>query len=147
VYFVRLRLAYLKFRAKFYRESADDYAEAARLAPEAVEPLLGELGALALMERHERSILVADAILQLDPKSYLGRSRRAWALYQLSRYAEAVDEYATVVRLYPGDIEMRLGLGYALSGSKRPVEAAIEFREVLKRMPTNSRARVALGLP
>jgi tetratricopeptide (TPR) repeat protein len=95
----------------------------------------------------ERSIAVADAILQLDPKSYLARSRRAWALYQLSRYPEAVVEYATVVHLYPGDIEMRLGLGYALAGSKRPVEAVIEFREVLKRMPANTRARVALGLP
>jgi len=146
-YFLRLRLAYLEYQAKLYGKSAEDYAEAAKLAPEAVEPLLGELKALALLDRYERAIEVAGAILQFDSKNYSAHSRRAWALYQSGRYAEAVVEYSALIELYPGDIEMRLGRAYAMSGAKRPVEAALEFREVLTRMPENSRAKAALGLP
>jgi len=146
-YFLQLRLAYLEYQAKLYARSGDDYAKAAELAPEAVEPLLGELKALASLERHERAVEVADAVLRLDSKNYSARSRRAWALYQSGRYAEAAVEYSTVIELYPGDIEMRLGHAYALTGAKRPVEAAIEFREVLRRMPENPRAKAALGLP
>jgi tetratricopeptide (TPR) repeat protein len=147
VYFLRLRLAYLKSRAKLYPEAAADYADAAKLAGGAAEPLLGELAALASIRNHERVIEVADALLRIDPKNYPARSQRAWALYESGRYAEASEAYASLLDLYPGDIEMRLGRAYSLSGARRPVEANLEFREVLKRMPHNPRARAALGLP
>jgi Flp pilus assembly protein TadD len=65
----------------------------------------------------------------------------------MGRYKEALAEYTLVLELYPGDIEMRLGRAYSLAGAKRNVEAGIEFREVLKRVPNERRARAALGLP
>jgi len=146
-YFPRLRLAHLEAQARRYTASATDYEEAAKLAPEAVEPLLGQLLSLVAAERFQQSVVVAEAILQIDPKNYTAHSRRAWALYQLGRYPSAVGEYTTVIDLYPGDMEMRLGRAYSLAGAKRPVEAGIEFREVLKRSPRNRQARTALGLP
>lgn len=146
-YFPVLRLAYLEKLAKRYSASALHYAQAASLAPGAVEPLLGEIQALLAAGAHAKVLSVAEAILQLDPKSYVAHSSRAWARYQMGRYKEALAEYSWILELYPGDIEMRLGRAYSLAGLKRSVEASIEFREVLKRVPNERRARSALGLP
>jgi urea transporter/Flp pilus assembly protein TadD len=146
-YFPVLRLAYLEKLTKHYVESASHYAQAAALAPSAVEPLLGEIQALMSAKNYAKVLGVADAILRLDEQNYIARSSRAWSLYQLGRYKEALAEYTLVLELYPGDIEMRLGRAYSLAGAKRSVEAGIEFREVLKRVPNERRARAALGLP
>jgi len=146
-YFPRLRLAYLEAQAGRHEASASDYAQAAKLAPEAVEPLLGQLKSLVAQEHFENAVTVADSILRIDSKNYFSRSRRAWALYRLGRYQAAEEAYASVIDLYPGDIDMRLGRAYSLSGAKRPVEARMEFREVLNRAPFNRQARAALGLP
>ncbi len=146
-YFPRLRLAHLETQAKLHTMSAADYAASAKLAPMAVEPLLGQLKSLNAAELYEQAVTVADSILKLDSKNYVAHSCRAWALYRLSHYSDAVEEYSAVLDLYPGDIEMRLGRAYSLAGAKRPVEAGIEFREVLKRVPHERRASAALGLP
>ena len=142
-----LRLAHLEFLAKSYTAAAIHYAEAADLAPNAVEPLLGQLQALVASEHFDQALVVADAALRLDSKNYVALSRRAWARYQRGQYPKAAFEYSELVTLYPGDIEMRLGRAYSLSGAKRFVEAGIEFREVLKRVPNEPRARTALGMP
>jgi len=146
-YFPRLRLAYLEAQAGRHEASASDYALAAKLAPDAVEPLLGQLKSLVATEHFENAVTVADSILRIDSKNYFASSRRAWALYRLGRYQAAAEGYSSVIELYPGDIEMRLGKAYSLSGAKRPVEARIEFREVLNRAPSDRQARTALGLP
>lgn len=146
-YFTVLRLAYLELSTQQYRSAAEHYSVAASFAPKAIEPLLGQLQALVLDSEFEPAITVTDKILNLDPNNYVARSRRAWALYRLERYAAAAAEYSTVVEQYPGDIEMRLGRAYALSGARMPVEAALEFREVLKRVPNDKRAKAALGVP
>jgi urea transporter/Flp pilus assembly protein TadD len=146
-YFPLLRLAYLEFAAKRFRPAAEHYAAAATLAPKTIEPRLGQLQALIAESEYEAALEVADEILDFDRQNYLAHSRRAWALYRLERYSIAVDEYSSIVELYPGDIEMRLGRAYSLFGARRPVEAAIEFREVLKRVPDERRARAALGMP
>jgi tetratricopeptide (TPR) repeat protein len=146
-YFPMLRLAHLEFLAKSYTAAAIHYAEAADLAPDAIEPLLGQLQALVASEHFDQALVVADAALRLDSKNYVALSRRAWARYQRGQYPKAAFEYSELVTLYPGDIEMRIGRAYALSGAKKFVEAGIEFREVLKRVPGEPRARTALGLP
>jgi urea transporter len=146
-YFPLLRLAYLEAAAKRFRRAAEHYAAAAELAPKTIEPRLGQLQALIAESEYEAALEVADGILDSDRQNYLARSRKAWALYHLERYPTAVDEYSSLVEQYPGDIEMRLGRAYSLSGARRPVEAAIEFREILKRVPDDRRAKAALGVP
>jgi urea transporter/Flp pilus assembly protein TadD len=146
-YFPLLRLAYLEYLAKRYTRAAEHYARASELAQGSVEPMLGQLLSLIADAQYEAALPVANQLLALDSQNYLARSRKAWALYRLGRYASAVDEYSSVVELYPGDVEMRLGRAYALSGAKRFVEAAMEFREVLKRVPTEAHAKAALGMP
>jgi len=142
-----LRLAHLEKLTKHYASSASHYAQAAELAPSAVEPLLGEIQPLVAGAFYDKALGATDAVLKLDEKNYVAHSSRAWSLYQLGRYKDAIAEYSAVLELYPGDIEMRLGRAYSLAGAKRSVEAGIEFREVLKRVPTDHRARAALGLP
>jgi len=146
-YFPLLRLAHLEFSAQRFRRAAEHYAAAAALAPKTIEPRLGQLQALIAESEYEAALEVAEELLNLDRQNYLARSRKAWALYRLERYSTAVDEYSSIVEQYPGDIEMRLGRAYSLSGAGQPVEAAIEFREVLKRVPDERRARTALGMP
>jgi murein DD-endopeptidase MepM/ murein hydrolase activator NlpD/urea transporter/cytochrome c-type biogenesis protein CcmH/NrfG len=146
-YFPLIRLAYLESASKKYSLAAEHYAQAAKLAPNSVEPLLGQVQAAVASGQYDAACTVADALIQIDPKNYLALSRRAWSEYQSGKYGKAVSDYAAVLELYPGDIEMRLGHAYALSGAKRPVEAALEFQHVLLRVPGEPRARRALGLP
>ncbi|HEY5956482.1 MAG TPA: urea transporter [Polyangiaceae bacterium] len=146
-YFPLLRLAYLEQSAKRFALAAEHYAAASELAPRTVEPKLGQLLSLIADSQYEAALQVADQVLAIDPQNYLARSRKAWALYHLGRYASAVDEYSAVIELYPGDVDMRLGRAYSLSGSKRVVEAAMEFRAVLERVPNDARAKAALGMP
>jgi tetratricopeptide (TPR) repeat protein len=146
-YFATLRLGYLEYKAGRYSEAAADYEVAVHLAPNALDAKLGLLLARIAEKSYPAALETAEAILARDPRNYLARSRKAWALYESQKFREAVAAYSSVLDDYPGDIEMRLGRAYALFGAKRPVESEMEFREVLQRVPSERRARLALGLP
>jgi tetratricopeptide (TPR) repeat protein len=144
-YFPRLRVAYLELVLKDYAAAAKDYRVAGELAPRSVEALLGEQQALIALESYVAAEPVGREILARDADNYLASSRLAWTLFNLRRYGEAAKLYARVLTLYPGDLEMMLGLGYSLLRSGRKPQAAEAFRTVLAISPANQRAREALA--
>jgi tetratricopeptide (TPR) repeat protein len=144
-YFARLRVAFLELSLKDYEAAERDYARAAGLAPEAVEPLLGRQQALLALARYKDAEAVGRAVIARDPNSYLGNSRLAWALFNLKRYDAAAKFYAAVLALYPGDLEMLTGLGYAQLRGGRKREAAESFRGVLSIVKNHPRARQGLA--
>ncbi len=144
-YFPRVRLAYLQLLAADYAGAADNYSRAAMLAPHAIEPLLGRQQALIAMERWDQAEKVGREILTRDPRSYLGSSRLAWTLYKRGDFAGAGEMYSRVLELYPADVEMRSGLGYALLGAGKKGAAAAAFREVLEMVPDHAGASAGLA--
>jgi tetratricopeptide (TPR) repeat protein len=134
-YFPRIRLAYLDTLAGDWTGAAAAYHSAGELAPGAVEPLLGEQLALNALGKWDEAEGVGKRVLAIDPLNYLGRSRQAWSKYKRKDFRGAAEVYAALVALYPGDIDMRVGLGWSLLGLGRKPDAAAAFREVLTMVP------------
>ncbi len=139
-YFARLRLAYLQLLSVDYAAAADSYRAAANLEPGAVEPLLGQQQALIALERWDAAERAGKDLTAKDPKSYVGLSRLAWTYRGKGDFRTATDLYLKLLALYPGDAEMRVGLGYALLGQGKRVEALAAFREVLAMVPGHADA-------
>lgn len=145
VYFLRLRLAYLASLTGDYAGAAEAYRIAAKLAPAAIEPLLGQQLALVSLAKWDDAEAVAAKILASDPNSYLARSRLAWTRYQKKNYRGAAEVYAALLVMYPGDVDMRLGLGWSLLGLGRKDDAIKAFREVLAMVPAQAGATAGVA--
>jgi tetratricopeptide (TPR) repeat protein len=145
-YFLLARLGYLEACAKNFSRAAVVYAQAAALDSKGVEALLGEQQALIALGRYREAEPVGLEIVRRDSNNYFGNSRLAWTLYNLGHYARSVASYQKLVGLYPGDIEMQLGLGWALFKGGRKREAAEKFAEVLAMSPDHTGARQGLSL-
>lgn len=144
-YFPRLRVAFLELSLKDYAAAARDYARAAALAPKAIEPLLGQQQALVLLARYKDAEPLGRELLNRDPHSYLASSRHAWTLYNLKRYDAAARLYFEILTLYPGDVEMMVGLGYSQLYAGRKRDAAQTFRQILDMVPRQPRALSGLA--
>ena len=134
-YFPRIRLAYLDTLAGDWAGAAAAYHSAGELAPGALEPLLGEQLAQNALGRWDDAEAIGKRVVAIDPLNYLGRSRLAWSRYKKKDFRGAAELYAALVALYPGDIDMRVGLGWAMIGLGRKADAAAAFREVLTMVP------------
>lgn len=143
-YFPRLRLAYLHLLKCEYQNSADAYRAAALLEPAAVEPLLGQQQALMALEHFDDAEKVGREILQRDPKNYTGLSRQAWIQFKRESYAAAADLYQQVLVLYPSDVEMLAGLGYAQLWLGKKSTAEATFRKALAFVPGHAGATAGL---
>lgn len=144
-YFARLRVAYLELLQNNFAAAAKDYARAAELLPQSLEALLGRQQALIALGRYADAEPLGREILARDADNYLGSSRLAWTLFNLKRYPESAKIYARLLVLYPSDLEMATGLGYALLRSGRKSDAAEAFRSVLTASPAHPRAREGLA--
>jgi tetratricopeptide (TPR) repeat protein len=144
-YVYHLRRAWLCYLAGDHRESVDAYRQAIAMAPRAVEPRLGLMLPQMALHLWVDAEQTAVDTLALDPRSYLAGSRRAWALYNLGRYDEAEVAYRRVLELYPGDTEMRTGLGWCLLKLDRGADSAAQFRQVLRVDPADASAQQGLA--
>jgi tetratricopeptide (TPR) repeat protein len=144
-YFPRVRVAYLELKLNDYAAAAHDYGRAAALAPRSIEALLGKQQALVALARYREAEAIGREVLARDADNYLAASRLAWTLFSLKRYDEAAKLYARILTLYPGDLEMMTGLGYAELRGGRKREAREAFRAVLASVSNHARAREGLA--
>lgn len=140
-YTAELRRAWLQYLSGQYDASISAYDRATRLHPDAIEPRLGKLLPLLALRRWADAERLGREILKDDPRSYLARSRTAWATYNLGRYADAEKLYREVLADYPSDVEMRAGLGWALLSQGDKAAAAREFDAVLRVSPQHASAK------
>jgi tetratricopeptide (TPR) repeat protein len=148
-YLTLLRRAWLLSKLGRGAESADAYAKATALEPASVEARLGALPVFAAARRWADVETVARQVLERDPASYVATLRLAFALYSLGRFPESEVLYRKLSTLYPGDVEVRAGLGWALLQMKRRDDAVKVFADVLDVAPKSALAteglRVAKG--
>lgn len=139
-YFYNLRRAWLLYSSGDYQASIKSYRKASSLAPKAIEPLLGMMLPQMALRLWSDTADTARKVLRLDPKNYLARSRLAYSLYNLGRYADAEAAYRAVLEGYPGDIEMKAGLGWALLKQGKTAEAVRVFDAILAVAPAHASA-------
>ncbi len=135
-YFYEVRRAWLLYMSGQYTDSVEAYQKAEKLAPPtAVEPQLGQMLPLMALMRWKDAMDVGLQVLKVDPKNAIALGRVGLCQYNLGRFAEAATMYQTVLGLYPSDLELRVGLGWALLKQGKKVDAAREFRRVLDVSP------------
>lgn len=144
-YVAQLRVGWLLYLNKQYPDSAAVYRIAVKLRPTAVEPKLGLMLPLMAASKNQEALTVADAVLAIDRGNFLARSRKAYLLYQLGRYAKAEVEYRGVLEQYPSNVEMMAGLGWSLLKQGRCPQARNVFSNLLHVAPQHASARAGMS--
>jgi len=73
--------------------------------------------------------------LQTDPRNLKAQANPATAFYEMARYAEASDAFATAVELSPEDADLRTNLAFALQKAGRSAEAKRAFADAKRLRP------------
>ncbi|HMV81202.1 MAG TPA: tetratricopeptide repeat protein [Leptospiraceae bacterium] len=143
-YFVQLRTAWLALIRGEFAKSSGYYQKATLIAPNAIEPRLGQIRALMGLGQYKQSEIAIKALLKLDSKNYYARSSLAYGYYASGSYAEAEKVYEGIVNDYPADTEMQIGLGWSLLKSGKKPRAKEIFTKLIKIVPYEE--RVTSGL-
>jgi biotin carboxylase len=139
-YIAELRRGWLLYQLGRHADASAAYARATALAPAAVESRLGQMLPLMAEQRYVDAIALAREILELAPRNYLASLRLAFIRYAQGDYAAAVADYDALASAYPGDVEVKAGLGWALLKLGRADAAVALFREVLAVAPRHQAA-------
>ncbi len=140
-YYYHLRRGWLLYLAARSWDSIEEYRKAVKLRPGAVEPLLGLMQPQMALRLWLDAKKTGERVIALDPQSYLANSRLAWIHYSLGRFADAEVYYRKVLGAYPGDLEMRAGLGWSLFQQGKRAFAQDEFKAVLRVAPEHASAQ------
>lgn len=138
---VALRRGWLLYRLGRYGEAVDAYNTAIGAGPKAVEARVGILLPLLAQRRWADVETNARAALRLDPANYLATLRLAFALYNLHRYDESAGLYRKLHDLYPSDVEVISGLGWALVKAGKAGDALPVFRAGAELAPKHALIR------
>ena len=144
-YVAVLRRAWLLHKLGRNPQSIDAYQKAVALDAKAIEARLGLLLPLMAERRWPEAEKVAREVLKADPGNYLATLRLAFVQYNQKRYAESRTLYRKLAEIYPSDVEVRAGLGWAWLKLGKMAEAASTFREVLEFAPKNALALQVLA--
>jgi tetratricopeptide (TPR) repeat protein len=139
-YVAQLRRGWLLYKLGKHAEAIDAYGRAVAAEPKSVEARVGALLPAMALRRWADVESGAREVLKLDPASYLGTLRLAYAVYNLGRYPEAAGIYRRLAELYPSDVDVRDGLGWSLLKMGKAAEALVELRAVLDVAPRNTLA-------
>lgn len=144
-YIHNLRRAWLLYLLGEHDASARAYDEASGVSPRALEPRLGKLLPLLAAHRWTEAERVASAILETSPDTTAARARRAWAYFNLGRYADAEKDYRYVLTRYPSDLEMQAGIAWCRLKRGDRDGARKEIDAVLRVAPDHPAANAALA--
>lgn len=96
-------------------------------------------------EKYAEAVPLLEKALAADPADYRARFNLAFALTQLQRDQEAIQQYAKVVEQQPDLVPSRLNLGILLLRQKQPAQAAPHLEFAVEKKPQDFRARFYLA--
>lgn len=146
-YLLHVRLGWLYYQAGHNDAARIHYDRAVRLAPRAVEPLLGLQLPLLAQKKYADAEMAARQTLWLHPKNYYANLRFAFALRMQLRFADAERINQTMLEMYPSDASFLLEQALTYSGQKRADDARKLYRQVLWMSPNDTIATQALAPP
>jgi tetratricopeptide (TPR) repeat protein len=137
-YLVSLRTGWLLYCNGRHAESIAAYTKALGREPASIEARLGRL--LPRMALRQWAAVEAGAreAVEIDPASYLGGLRLAFAVYNQGRFTEAEAIYRRALARYPSDADLRAGVAWCLLKAHQPAEARRMFLEALASAPQST---------
>jgi len=143
-YIANYRAGWLCYLKGSHGDSMKYFTKAMTLAPGAIEPQLGLLLPLMAANKWTEAEALAAKLVSRAPDNYLAGSRLAYIYYMQGKYKQAEDQYKAVLKDYPSEIEMTLGLGWTYYKEGRMSEAKEMFQKVLTVRKNNSGAQAGL---
>jgi tetratricopeptide (TPR) repeat protein len=140
-YFVNLRLGYLFYTLKKYKNSADHYERAVQLNTASIEPLLGLTQVYLASETYDKVIKACSSILQKDPRNYTALQRLITSEIRLKDYAHADAHAGEALKLYPTDAIYLEQRAFALKELGKANDAKAILSTLLLVSPQNEYAR------
>lgn len=138
-YFLQLRTGCVALLKGDYTKSSQYYKKSIVLAPNAIEPRIGNVRALLALGNYKQVDVDCRTILKQDSKNYFARSTLAYANYVLANYKEAEKYYESITLDYPADTEMLIGLGWSQLKQGNKTKAKVVFAFLLKIIPNEER--------
>ena len=145
-YMANLRLGWLYYLYGRYANSISFYKKASKIAPEAIEPLLGMSLPLIAQGRFKEVETLMYEVLRKDFYNYYGNLRLAIALRHQKKYGQAEKVAQKMLRLYPSDTNFLLELGLTQKSKGNIKEARQIFKKVLLLDPLNRVATYSINL-
>jgi Flp pilus assembly protein TadD len=143
-YFVALRTGWLSYLAGD-PSAVHDYRRATILKPRSVEARLGLTLPLMASGDWTQTLLEVDQVLSVAPGQPVAQGRRAWALYNLGRFDEAVGAYQVAITAAPSDADLWSGLGWSACRSGHRDQGQHALRHALALSPNHELAGVGLA--
>jgi len=145
-YEINLRLGWLHYLAGHFNESEGYYQKAIKIAPKALEPMLGIVYPLSAQNKWDEVVKQYQNILLLDPKNTTVNYRMGMIQYTRKDYKTAKNFFSTVLNLYPFDYDATLMLGWCEYQLGSNSEAKTLFQKALVARPGDKSATEGLGL-
>lgn len=145
-FLANLRAGWLHYLKKDYATAAQAYAEAERLQPSAINPLLGLLNVAQAQGDAAAVDKAVGDVLRADPLNYRAQMAGAWQQYSAKNYQQALAGYRRVLTYYPDDLAAISGEAWSLYYLGDLKGAAADFQALLNVSPSYSYARQGLDL-
>ena len=138
-YLYQYRAGWLSYMAGKFNNSVGHYTKASVADSASLEPRLGQLKPLLALGKFREVETVCKSILQLDPKNYTGRTTLAYSLYVSGDFPSALKYYTEVLKEFPTDLEMLLGVGWSNLKMGKKDKALEAFLRAERLSPWNER--------
>jgi tetratricopeptide (TPR) repeat protein len=145
-YEMNLRLGWLYYEAKNYKESMVYYNRAMQLLPLSIEAKLGYAYPAYALGNKDAVIGKYKEILAVDPNNYYGNYRLGLIYYEKNDYANAHKHFDKIINLYPFDYDAIIMSAWTYYRLNKPREAKVLFNKALLNRPNDASALEGLGL-
>ncbi len=145
-YDVNLRLGWLSYQAKLYKESANYYQIAINLKPNAIEPRFGYIYPATAMGNLDNASEQYKKILEIHPKNTYADYGIGMIYYNKNDYKTAYQYFEKGVELYPFTYDSLLMYAWSNYQTGKVAEAKSLFNKVLMLAPKDTSALKGLSL-
>lgn len=144
-YEMNLRLGWLFYQAKNYKESLNYYDKAIKILPLSIEAKLGYAFPAYAMGNKELVIKKYKEILTIDPGNYYGNYRLGTLYYERKEYQEANRHFDKLINLYPFDYDVIIMSAWTYFRLSKLREAKVLFNKALLNRPDDASALEGLS--
>ncbi len=145
-YEINLRLGWLYYQAKSYKESIGHYNKAIAIFPLSIEAKLGYAFPAYAMGNQEMVIKKYKEILAIDPYNYYGNYRLGLLYYERKEYLAANKHFDKLINFYPFDYDVMIMSAWTYLRLNKLREAKVLFNKALLNRPNDASALEGLGL-
>lgn len=144
-YELNLRLGWLLYENKNYKEAQTYYAKAVQLKPYSIEAKLGLIKPLSALESWDKVLQQYEDILKIDPQNTTAGYWAGVIQFNRKKYDVAARLFEKVVNLFPFDYDATHMLAWCYYHTGKPNDAKLLFRKALLIKPGDASSLEGLG--